>query len=186
MPFCRNCGNQFEEEEKFCNNCGAVTGEVILVKSAIGNSETPPVKSDRKIFFFDMWAWLLAVIGSFVSVTTIDFFLRREYETAVIGLCFNMIFLIPDFRRLSKSGVKTGVWVWMGLILPFVYLFIRARRTSKIYYTYVLTSVFIMLTCLFTALSDRVDNAEKDLIENTPTVLEMPSSLPSEDGNIDN
>lgn len=82
----------------------------------------------------DKWLWALA------TVPFIDLLIRTflNYQVApnpvvplIIALVLNSTFLILDMKSLEKSGVNIEKWLWCGILLIPVYLFVRASKTTK-------------------------------------------------------
>ena len=132
MPFCPKCGNQYQDEAQFCPKCGnAITpndGNAVAQNS--GNAIT---ESEEKLS--DKWVWTLACVPIFgmileyLVLNVIGFY--SEWTGVVIFIALNVIFLTLDISELRKKGYNPDGWIWLGLLLIPVYLFIRASKTNK-------------------------------------------------------
>lgn len=88
--------------------------------------ETPSYVVNNK------YVWALAALPLCLSwfVT----YSLELYELEVpVTILLNILFLSLDIKALKKSGKDAEGWVWLGLILVPVYLFIRASKTDKKY-----------------------------------------------------
>lgn len=143
--FCGKCGSNIANGNTFCTNCGApisimnnpATAQpvVVMVPSAPPanipqkSSETPPLSTAMQIS--DKWAWLLATIPLSVSLVLT---VAMPAQTTIIGiivLILNIIFVSLDDNYLKKKDIQTKSWMWTGIILVPVYLFMRAGKTNK-------------------------------------------------------
>lgn len=79
----------------------------------------------------DLWFWALAVIPT-LSVSLLTFFgLFKRHP--FLPLVYNIFFLYEDIKVLKKAGQVVGAWKYWGVIMPPVYLYIRASKTNKQY-----------------------------------------------------
>ena len=143
--FCGKCGSIIANGNTFCTNCGAPISlmnnptaaqpVVVLVPS------TPPTTAPQKtvetlplstaVQISDKWAWLLATIPMSVSIVLT---VAMPSQTTIIGiivLILNIIFVSLDDNYLKKNDIQTKSWIWTGIILVPVYLFMRAGKTNK-------------------------------------------------------
>jgi len=125
MPFCVKCGTEVPENVNFCPKCG----------NSLQNGQN---SSGETAGLPDKWAWTLACIPvlNFVNVGWI------------ILIILNTIFAILDINELKKKGHNPGGWIWLGLFLIPVYLFIRASKTNNKYYYAITWCVLFVLSCL--------------------------------------
>jgi len=127
MPFCVKCGTEITENVNFCQKCGySLQSE----QNSSNGSETTGLP--------DKWAWTLACIPvlNFADVGWI------------ICIILNTVFAILDINELKKKGHNPSGWIWLGLFLIPVYLFIRASKTNKKYGYAITWCVLFVLSCL--------------------------------------
>jgi hypothetical protein len=112
MPFCSKCGTEVPENINFCQKCG---NSLQSGQSGCNGNETTGLS--------DKWAWTLACIP----------ILNLVDAGWIIFIILNTIFAILDIKELKKEGHNPGSWIWLGLFLIPVYLFIRASKTNEKY-----------------------------------------------------
>lgn len=80
----------------------------------------------------DVWVWSLATIPIFFSIVLgkYDF---PYLALAIIMIVLNCLFFSLDIKALRKSGYSPESWLWLGLVLVPVYLFVRAGKTNRHY-----------------------------------------------------
>jgi hypothetical protein len=132
--FCQNCGKEKPDGTIFCQYCGA----------KVNRDGTPGIANTAsavRVKVSDKWAWtlgsapilgelLLLIVGSVVRTYTVNGALWMNF---VVVFAINTIFFILDRNELKKSDVVYGDWIWSGIILVPVYLFLRASKTNKQY-----------------------------------------------------
>lgn len=79
----------------------------------------------------DKWQWALATAPLLSSFILAAMGLGAITLITTIGL--NCLFLSLDIKELKKNGYEAESWLWLGLLLVPVYLFIRASKTNKRY-----------------------------------------------------
>ena len=80
----------------------------------------------------DKWLWALATIPLIVDTVLVSLIPESASiicTIAIIGL--NILFMTLDNRDLKKNGIAYESWLWLGVILVPVYLFVRAAKTTK-------------------------------------------------------
>ncbi len=136
MVYCRGCGKEIHESAVACPQCGAVQNVVTG-----GMAKNYPNLSDK-------WAWTLACIpilssiiagfiGAMLSIQDIAFL---DFILSITGNC---ILLVLDTKELNRNGLDAGNWLWLGIFLIPVYMFMRASKTNRQY------GYAILWCCLF-------------------------------------
>jgi len=140
MPFCSKCGTEVSESGNFCQKCGnalqvgqSSNTSTEATKSIFGERIGPPNLS----YLSDKWVWTLACVPIFgmilsaiiMSISGYD----SEYLALVVFVILNITFLTLDIKELEKNAFKLDGWLWLGIILVPVYLFVRASKTNKKY-----------------------------------------------------
>lgn len=104
-------------------------------------SAAPPVPAEA---LDNRYVWALATIPLFVSMLLDGFFGYQE-EFTLIVIILNVIFLSMDIKAMESGGKKPESWVWLGIVLIPVYLFLRASKTDKNYaYGFVWCAMFLI------------------------------------------
>ena len=80
----------------------------------------------------DKYVWSLATVPILVSWFIEALGLPSVAVTSVV-IALNITFMILDSSKLSKSGINTSSWMWTGIVMVPVYLFLRASKTNKKY-----------------------------------------------------
>ena len=143
--FCGKCGSRIAEGNVFCTTCGTPVTQVTPAPSTqpvavsvpyatpaatqIKSLEMQPASTTVKVS--DTWPWLLATIPMLVSIGLSVTFPSNTTITAIIVVILNIIFTSLDENYLKKKGIQAQSWMWMGIILVPVYLFVRAGKTNK-------------------------------------------------------
>lgn len=94
----------------------------------------------------DKWQWALATVpllSSFILTA-----LGLGPITIFTTIALNCLFISLDTKELKKHGYDAEAWLWLGLLLVPVYLFVRASRTSKQYAPGILWCVLFALDLL--------------------------------------
>jgi RNA polymerase subunit RPABC4/transcription elongation factor Spt4 len=122
--FCTSCGEKILKEAEICPKCGVRQSSIRLIGDIIKTS--------------DKWAWTLA------SVPLLLFVIDKMLETIIYGttltvvswiiaIALNVTFFLLDKKQLEKDGFNPEGWMWLGIVLVPVYLFLRASKTTKKY-----------------------------------------------------
>ena len=105
------------------------------------STEVPPMKVDE---VSDKWAWALATIPLIINLFLFEIGLGQLGLTIVV-IILNCMLLFSDIAYLKTTGINPGNWVFLGLILVPIYLFIRASKTTKKYgYAFTWCTLFII------------------------------------------
>lgn len=144
--FCKHCGKQIEDNTRFCPFCGGKaadntnTGkETISADNKITDGGNMKSNSANQLSIADnemtnKYVWALATVPILASWIVIWLFGISGYQLATLttfGL--NIVFLSMDVKMLKRCGKDAGKWLWLGIILVPVYLFMRASKTDKKY-----------------------------------------------------
>ena len=79
----------------------------------------------------DKWLWALATIPLFASIVLDNVMLSASVLSTVIVVGLNILFISLDENELKNNGITAESWLWLGVILVPVYLFVRALKTTK-------------------------------------------------------
>ena len=142
--FCGKCGSRIADGNVFCTNCGVPITVLTTASSAqpvvpapsipptttqIKDPETQPALTTVPIS--DKWPWLLATIPMSVSLILSMVVPSNTTIIAIVVVILNIIFVSLDDNYLKKKEIQTKSWMWMGILLVPVYLFVRAGKTNK-------------------------------------------------------
>lgn len=97
--FCAKCGNELEDNAKFCDKCGAATGVNNYTATKIVDNEIQlTVKPKYKSIYF-MWGTYvgIAIIMVFLSIISIA---MKSWEFVISGIILSIIILIIKFIAL--------------------------------------------------------------------------------------
>ena len=80
----------------------------------------------------DKWLWALSTVPMLCDIF-LSLFIPRSASMVitVIVIVLNIVFLSLDTKSLRESGYNPESWLWLGIILVPVYLFVRAAKTTK-------------------------------------------------------
>lgn len=79
------------------------------------------------------FVWALATIPTVVS-WILATFIYDSIIISIVTIVLNMLFVSLDIKMLKKSEKDVENWMWLGLFLIPVYLFMRASKTDKNYF----------------------------------------------------
>ena len=95
----------------------------------------------------DKWVWALATVPLLANIILFEIGLREPILTIIV-IVLNCVFLFFDINYLRKVYSDPGKWVYLGIILVPVYLFIRAAKTNKKYAYGIVWCVMFILSIL--------------------------------------
>ena len=138
--YCRNCGNEIPARAVVCVRCGVPTTafyaqQAPARKNTSNRDQASQGASNSFYDAIDKWAWTLAATPFTVSLV-LTYVLGGMIDGMVmwiILLAINSIIFFMDKRELERNGYKPEGWVWLGLILVPIYLFVRASRINGKY-----------------------------------------------------
>jgi hypothetical protein len=78
----------------------------------------------------EIWAWMLALTPLLAFFILPRFMFLTFTKASLLCTCLNLIFVGLDFIALKKTG-DDGGWMYIGVVLIPVYLFVRAAKTSR-------------------------------------------------------
>lgn len=133
--FCSQCGTRLREDAAFCALCGA--------SCISGRRETERIEKAVS----DKWAWTLATAPLSVDIVFGSWAVTGVILTIIV-IVLNCIILMLDKKELESNGNKPGDWIWLGLVLVPVYLFMRASKMGG-KYGYAITWCGLFLISLF-------------------------------------
>lgn len=79
------------------------------------------------------FVWALATIPTVVS-WILATFIYDSIIISIVTIVLNILFVSLDIKMLEKSEKDVENWMWLGLFLIPVYLFMRASKTDKNYF----------------------------------------------------
>ncbi len=93
----------------------------------------PPIPQSQ---ISDKWLWALASVPFINIVLTLFInnymgYIDPFLPTLIIILALNITFLTMDLKYLERNGIFIEKWLWCGIILIPIYLFVRASKTTK-------------------------------------------------------
>ena len=151
--FCRNCGNEIEEDDLFCLHCGFKLNEVHLNNSSHNNligfsSKINDPAFEKYLKSTKQWSYIFSVIIAIIAIIgfAIYGFVSTEMDNPqalFIGLGIGgMFILIAVFQNISRARTKT----WDGKVVDKKIEKKRRKSYSGEDYTwidYMLFTVFI-------------------------------------------
>lgn len=152
--YCIHCGKQIENNSKFCPYCG--NGNGVNVARNVDNNgviNESASKAIDKITYVEnlsentsghlgesyceinnKYAWALATVPTLTSWVIVWLFGIFGLDfAAIMTIVLNAVFLYLDIKMLENSGRKPEKWLWLGVVIVPLYLFVRASKTDKKY-----------------------------------------------------
>ena len=128
--YCKHCGKQIDDDAKFCSFCGTPVDALNMPQ----NNVKVTVPEQKKEVVTDKWIWALAtvptvmgwVIGALLASMGIG-----DILTTIIIIAMNITFLTLDVKEVRKTGMNVDSWLYLGIILVPVYLFVRESKTNR-------------------------------------------------------
>lgn len=117
---CNFCGKELPEHATSCSYCGASVGNL----NEGGSNEKIGKRIDLQRYPILYYLVLESILDSVVKLI----FPQNFNIVFLLGL----IFVIVDWVLLSEQNVR-GAWKAWGIFFPPVYLFFRAKHTTKNY-----------------------------------------------------
>lgn len=146
--FCSRCGKKLYEGASYCSVCGTKYGNTIEK----GKHYMPSVEhiSISKAIS-DKWAWALATVPTGIMIVMPLITSSRGIMWA-LAITASIVFFFLDKAEIEKSGIGSYVWIWVGLVIVPIYLWIRVYmlKTSN-GYALVWLAMLIPLYLMFTA-----------------------------------
>lgn len=130
--FCTNCGKKMKDGVFYCPQCGN------KLYAAVDNKQD--VIDNR-------FVWALATVPILISLL-LNIFIGGSILTTIVTIILNIVFLSLDMKAVQNAGKNAESWLWMGVVLVPLYLFMRASKTDK-NYAYGLTWCGMFLVSLF-------------------------------------
>lgn len=128
--YCVHCGAKIEDDSHFCTFCGQ--------RVSLQNAVPSGVEFDNR------YIWALATVPLFVSWIIAELWGDHTWVTGIVVL-LNIVFIELDVNALKRIGKDAGSWLWLGIVLVPLYLFIRASKTDKNYaYGFVWCGMFLL------------------------------------------
>ncbi len=88
-------------------------------------------RNGKKEVCSDKFMWTLATVPIAVSMLAPGLLGIRGTLLTIIVIALNITFLSLDVAEIKKSGYKADSWMWLGLLLVPVYLFVRESKTNR-------------------------------------------------------
>lgn len=171
MKYCSVCRKENDDDIEMCEECNSLSFQQNL-PNGITAGDTFNYNISEK------WAWTLGFLPLLIFLIDIvlETFQQGASESALgsaiaLGISTSIFFL--DKNELEKY-FKPGKWVWLGLFLTPVYLFIRANKTTKKYgYAIMWCITFVIYIVLSTGTgSELLSTTGKLTINNIPEEFE--------------
>lgn len=78
----------------------------------------------------DKWVWALATAPIIASIVLSILGIGGSISTIVL-IILNCVFISLDEKELKRTGHDPEKWLWMGLVLVPIYLFVRESKTNR-------------------------------------------------------
>lgn len=92
------------------------------------------------------FVWALATVPILVSWFAEELF-GVPVLASIVAIVLNIVFISLDVKTLEKSEIHAESWLWLGIVLVPLYLFMRASKTNK-QYGYAITWCLMFLVDL--------------------------------------
>ena len=135
----------------------------------VESSSVPVIASSDELS--DKWLWALAMV-QFLSIMFLN---RLGFLGTVIIVILNCIFITLDEKELKKNGYEPQKWLWLGVVLVPLYLFVRAAKTNRKWGPGILWCVLFVVSALVSscsASSTKQDTQTTIVQEETAVVTE--------------
>lgn len=130
--FCVHCGSKIEDGCNFCPNCGQKAQAPYSVSTVTNDT------IDNK------YVWALATVPILTSWILAEI-LGASILVTIVTIALNVAFLSLDIKVLKNAGKDAESWLWLGIVLVPLYLFMRASKTDKNYiYGIVWCGMFVL------------------------------------------
>jgi len=100
----------------------------------------------------EKWIWALATYSVLIAILleNIALALRMSVDTAQLFVFIgafvnNAIFLARDVEAVKQSGRNVASWLYIGIVLVPVYLYVREKHTNKNYMPLVVWCILFIL-----------------------------------------
>ena len=105
---------------------------------------------ESKVTVSEKWLWALATVPIFISmilgILMPYLIAQNPYVLSIIVTVANIVFLSLDVSEMKKSGKNVGAWIWTGLLLVPVYLYVREKNTNKNYVPLIVWCILFVLS----------------------------------------
>lgn len=91
----------------------------------------------------DTWFWALATVPLLISS-----FIGASVIGTLIVVIINIVFLTLDTKEIEKGGNNAENWMWLGIVLVPVYLFVRAAKTNRNWWPGIVWCILFFITLL--------------------------------------
>lgn len=80
----------------------------------------------------DKWLWALATVPTLAGFILLLFIpSSASFLVTIAQIVLNIVFLSLDTKALRENGYYPETWLYLGILLVPVYLFVRASKTTK-------------------------------------------------------
>ena len=111
---------------------------------------------ESKVMVSEKWLWALATVPMLVSLILGRYWFmlmpysiaQHTYLLSIIVIVCNIMFLSLDISETKKSGKDVEAWMWTGLLLVPVYLYVREKNTNKNYIPLIVWCILFVLSLM--------------------------------------
>jgi len=130
--FCVKCGHKLDDNAIFCSYCGTKVINDIPNEKDEASQHIQPATQAAYVEISTTYAWALATVPIAVSILMDALFgySINLFIAMIITIALNSLFAALDVQEIKKTGNNPGNWIWMGIFLVPVYLFVRASKTD--------------------------------------------------------
>lgn len=150
---CPDCGTYAREGASACAECGCLLRKPVAktaptpLPAAYSQYSLGAESEDLDELFgpvSDVWAWMLGsvpitgwileeIIGRLYYGNVYALVSQNTWLGIIVFFGMNITFFMLDAKELKQKGRDTEGWMWLGLILVPIYLFLRASKVNKKY-----------------------------------------------------
>lgn len=104
---------------------------------------------ESKVIVSEKWLWALATVPMLASLILgiIPYSVAlHTYILSIIMIVCNIVFLSLDISEMKKNGKDVEAWMWIGLLIVPVYLYVREKHTNKNYMPLIVWCILYVLS----------------------------------------
>ena len=107
------------------------------------------IENNKVKLLSEKWIWALAtiplVVSYFLNIVFASMTDYIMYIPTIIIVILNIVFVNLDIGLVKGNGIEAERWMWLGILLVPVYLYVRKKNTNR---NYVPLIIWILLCFL--------------------------------------